>query len=250
MEAEVFEMMRRQEIDHWWFVSRRRIIAKLLRNVGLPKDALILEAGCGSGGNLNLLSEFGRVKGFELDSQARQHAAQLGSAHVEYGKLPDQVPFAGELFDTVCAFDVLEHIEDDKAAMAAISQRIRPGGHLFVTVPAFMFLWSYHDEEHHHFRRYTAARLQSLLKSGGLQPYYLTYYNTVLFPLVAVVRWLKNRRSRPATDLTTPHPLTNALLRTLMSSERHLMPWARLPFGLSLLALARRPLPTDSQAVA
>src|SRR6185312_16486006 len=115
-------------------------------------------AGCGSGGNLPMLAEFGEVSAFELDEAQLQRARERGIGTIARGSIPDALPFEGQRFDLVVMLDVLEHLEDDHAGLAAVLTRLAPGGFFLATVPAFPMLWSSHDVSHHHFRRYSRGQ--------------------------------------------------------------------------------------------
>ena len=153
MEAELYRQMRDLEDRHWWFMGRRVIVASLLRRSGLAKNARMLDLGCGTGGNLAMLSEFGQVVGAELDEHAAQLASDRGLAPIVRGKLPHGLPLDAGVFQCVTLLDVLEHIEDDRATLEAVHRVLAPAGQLLITVPAFPFLWGEHDVAHHHQRR-------------------------------------------------------------------------------------------------
>jgi len=234
--------MRSLEERHWWFVGRRRIVGEILASLALPGHARILDAGCGTGGNLQFLSQFGAVTGVELDDDAAALARERGTWPVVKGSLPDGIPFAAQQFDLIVLLDVLEHIEDDGASLRALQGLLAPGGVLVLTVPAFQFLWSPHDEEHHHKRRYGAAGLRGVIENTGLRLSYLSYFNTWLFPMIAAVRLV--RKVFPANDVgrdvQLPGPAVNAMLRAVFGSERRWIGRLRMPFGVSLLAVARK----------
>jgi len=241
VEAELYQQMRELEDRHWWFVGRRAIVASLLRKSGLPKDARMLDVGCGTGGNLGMLCEFGPVIGAELDENAAQLAHGRGHAPIVRGKLPDALPLSADSFQCITLLDVLEHIEDDLATLKTMNTLLTADGQLLITVPAFPFLWGAHDEAHHHQRRYRAKGLQQRLADAGFEVTTLSYCNFWLFPVVAVVRLL--RRFFPAgnagAELSLPPAPVNRLLATLFSSERHLL-GVGLPFGVSLVVLAKK----------
>lgn len=241
MDASLYQQMRDLEDRHWWFVGRRAIVSSLLRGSGLPNEARILDLGCGTGGNLAMLSAFGDVVGAELDEDAARLARQRGIAPVVRGKLPDALPLDAGAFDCVTLLDVLEHIEDDRATLKAVHKLLAPEGRLLITVPAFPFLWGPHDEAHHHQRRYRAKGLRQLLASTGYEIITLSYCNTWLFPVAAVVRLL--RRCFPGgeagAELSLPPAGINTLLARLFASERHLL-GIGLPFGVSLVVLAKK----------
>lgn len=243
MDPHIYQQMRSLEDQHWWFSGRRQIVGQMLASIDLPKQTRILDAGCGTGGNLNFLSQFGEVTGVELDDGAAALARERGSWPILKGSLPDKMPFAEQQFDLIVLLDVLEHIDDDSTSLRTLQNLLAPGGYMVLTVPAFPFLWSPHDEEHHHKRRYRSAGLQEVIKSAGLRLQYISYFNTWLFPLVAAIRLV--RRLFPASevgrDVELPKPAVNRMLKALFSSERHWIGRHRMPFGVSLLAVARKP---------
>ena len=182
MNREIYIRMAQVEDDHWWFARRRVIVESLLARFGLARGAAILEAGCGSGGNLRMLARRGPVCAMDIDDQAVQFAQARGIGEVAHGRLPDQIPFGDRSFDLVLMTDVLEHLDDDGAALRALRERLRPGGLLLLTVPAFRCLWSPHDVAHHHRRRYRAGQLRKVVSEAGYEICYLSYYNFLLFP--------------------------------------------------------------------
>jgi len=242
MQAELYRQMRELEDRHWWFRGRRRIVSSMLATLPLPSNAKLLDLGCGTGGNLHMLSAFGTVTGVELDANAAQLARARGHAAVLRGRLPDRLPFTAASFDCVTMLDVLEHIEQDAASLVEVHRLLAPGGRLLLTVPAFEFLWGPHDEAHHHQRRYRAGPLRSLLQDAGFQVTRLSYYNSWLFPPVALVRLL--RKGAPVGDagaeLALPPVWMNRALGALFASERHVLRHTGFPFGVSLLALAQK----------
>jgi len=239
MDKDAFDLLAAGERDHWWFRGRRDFIASAMSRAGLPENACVLDAGCGSGGNLPLLRQFGRVFGFEYDATAEAAARARGIATVAHGSLPDGIPFSGTSFDAIGLFDVLEHLEHPVASLQALRDRLTPDGALVITVPALPWLWGPHDEVHQHFRRYTAATLRGHLRDAGLRVEYLSYFNTLLLPL-ALVQRVKERTFGYAVNDLTPSPAVNGLLYRIWRLEGAWIPRWRAPIGLSLLAIARR----------
>lgn len=243
MDPQIYQEMIGQEDTHWWFRSRRSIVASLLDNITLPEHAKVLDAGCGSGGNLQLLASKGELYAFEMNDTAREHAKKRGIATIEAGKLPDAIPFAGINFDLIGLFDVLEHVEDDKSALRALTGRLNTGGILCINVPAYQWLFVRHDRLHHHFRRYSRSELIHKVKTAGLKVEFVSYWNCLLFPVAVLVRILD--RFNVPKDHTIgsrkPSGLLNELLFRLVSVEHFLIPRIRLPFGLSLIMIARKP---------
>ncbi|RLJ59185.1 methyltransferase family protein [Litoreibacter meonggei] len=244
MDRSVYARMNEQEAEHWWFKARRDIIRSAMqRIIPLPEHAAILEAGCGTGGNLQMLSEFGEVDAFEFDDDARATAEAKSGVTIPFGALPTGIPFEGKRYDLVGLFDVLEHVEDDCGSLRALGDHLTDDGVIFVTVPAFQWLWSKHDVSHHHFRRYCKASLSRTAKDAGLEVVQCGYFNSFLLPVAVGMRALKKLVGSEAPDDTMPAPGLNRALYNVFSSERHLLGRVRMPAGLSVMAILRKRKP-------
>lgn len=240
MERAIYDRMRELQRDHWWFAARREILESEIGRLPLPRPARILEVGCGPGGNLELLKRFGEVRAIEPDDESRLYASESAGVTVDGGLLPDGLPDLGGPFDMVCAFDVIEHVDDDAGAVAALGDLLKPGGFLVATVPAYAWMWSEHDAKHHHKRRYAMADFRKLF--AGLKVRRATHFNSVLFPPIAAVRLAKSAAGiRGGDDEAMPSPALNKVLRGLFASERQLLKATDLPFGVSILLIAERP---------
>lgn len=240
MERAIYDRMRELQQDHWWFAARREILESEIGRLPLPRPARILEVGCGPGGNLELLKRFGEVRAIEPDDESRAYAAESAGVVVEGGLLPDGLPDLGGPFDMICAFDVIEHVDDDAGAVAALGQLLKPGGFLVTTVPAYAWMWSEHDARHHHKRRYSMAAYRRLFT--GLKVRRATHFNSVLFPPIAAVRLAKSAaRVRGGDDEAMPAPALNKVLKGLFAAEKQILKAADLPFGVSILLIAERP---------
>jgi SAM-dependent methyltransferase len=243
MERAVFDRMAELDQHHWWFRARRRILKALIeRVVQPPKDARILEVGCGTGHNLAMLKPFGRLEASELDAPARALASKRLGAKVKEAKLPDLSMFERNAYDLVALLDVLEHVPDDLGSLRAIHRRLKPGGALLMTVPANPWMWSAHDAAHHHFRRYTKKQLAELFRRSGFEVQLLSYFNSLLFPLVAVARLVGKVTRKESADDQLPGDAVNAALERVFALEAGMIGRVPTPFGVSLLAVVRRPL--------
>ncbi|MEA3032309.1 MAG: hypothetical protein QOH86_325, partial [Sphingomonadales bacterium] len=146
MERVVYQQMAELDDRHWWYRARRRILAELIRREArLPADARILEIGCGTGHNLAMLSGFGHVDGLELDDEARELSEKRLGRKIMRSPLPGLSEVRDADYDLIGAFDVIEHIDDDDDALAAIAAKLRPGGKFIMTVPAHPWMWTAHD---------------------------------------------------------------------------------------------------------
>lgn len=243
MERQVFERMTELGDAHWWFVARRQILEDVIRRVVNPrKDAQILEIGAGTGHNLDMLSRFGEVSTCELDPVARELAGARLRKPVLEAALPDLSAFPADRYDLIALLDVLEHVEDDRPALAAILGRLRPGGALLVTVPANRWMWSAHDVAHHHHRRYRKSEIVELAREAGFAVEMVSHFNTLLFPLVAAARIAGKLTKRETADDSMPPSPLNRVLTEVFRAERHLVGRLPMPFGVSLIAVVRRPL--------
>lgn len=238
MRPELFVEMAAIQQTHWWFVARREILAAVIGRMGLAPQASILEIGCGTGANLAMLRQQGKLQAMEYDPVAREMAGRLGICPVLAGGLPEPVVFEDGSFDLVCLLDVLEHIGDDEAALARAARLLKPGGSILLTVPAYRWLWSAHDTAHEHRRRYTVAMLMRQARQAGLEVRRAGYFNTLLFPLIAGVRLLGKCLLRPGqSDATLPSPWLNRLLAGIFALERHWVARRGFPFGTSVIAV-------------
>lgn len=242
MHPSLYENMYKIEGSHWWFRGRRKIVETAIRRYLDTSGLSILEAGCGTGGNLEMLSKFGKVAGMELNDHARELAKSRGVAEIFPGRLPDQLPFDICSTDLIVLLDVLEHIGPDVDSLVALGQLLKKNGWIIMTVPAFPFLWSYHDECHHHRRRYTRKSLQNVIAEAGMTVEYISYINSILFPVVALVRILQRLRGRKMhkEEIAVPPQPVNRLLEKLFGMEKVVIGRLRIPFGISLLAVIKK----------
>ena len=253
MESSLYDEYVSIEDTHWWFRGRRQIIATLLRPRMRP-PARIIDIGSGGGAVAQALLEFGSVTACDIDVRCAASVARRAGMSFAYGTA-EAVPFADGSFDLVTAFDVLEHLDDDVKALREMARVARPAGLIAVTVPAYGWMWGRQDEISHHRRRYSRRSLRQAITDAGLTPRRLTAFNTILFPGIAAVRITRRvatrlagggRRSDPSelkSDFSMTKPgLFNNLMAATFSAEAAVLRFVDLPVGVSLLALAERPL--------
>jgi len=239
MERFVYEQMAELDERHWWYCARREVVAALIRRVVRPpKDAAILEIGCGTGHNFPMLAEFGQVDALELDDEARAIAEKRLGRSIMSSPLPQLAGVPERRYDMIGTFDVIEHIDDDHAAVVSIATRLKPGGNFVMTVPAHQWMWSAHDTVNHHKRRYSKRSLRALIDSSPMKLEALGYFNSLLFPVAIAERMASKARGKDGGDLELPPAPLNAALKRAFAAERHLIGRVPLPPGLSLFAVA------------
>ena len=239
MERIVYQQMAELDDRHWWYRARRRIIADLIRREArLPKDAQILELGCGTGHNLAMLAGFGHVEGLELDEEARALSEKRLGRRVMSSPLPELAEVPDRHYNLIGAFDVIEHIDQDEAALASIAAKLKPGGTFVMTVPAHQWMWSAHDVVNHHKRRYSRRALKRLIEVSPLQLERIGYFNSLLFPLAVAERAASKLRGKSDADVKLPPAPLNVALEKVFAAERYLIGRLPLPPGLSLFAIA------------
>jgi SAM-dependent methyltransferase len=246
MQEHTYAIMYRVEGSHWWFVGRRRIIAGFLEQIcaefheeGIERPR-ILDVGCGTGANLELLAQFGDAEGVDVSDEALSFCRARGLRNVRECAA-ESLPFENESFDLVTGLDVVEHLDDDLAGLREMSRVLRPGGRVMVFVPAFMFLWGVQDDVSHHRRRYTLPVLKRRMAEAGLTVERATYANMVLFAPILVGRLLmKLTGFRPASENDINVGPLNGFLGRALGAESWWLRRMNFPFGVSIVCIARR----------
>ena len=253
-DPEFFSKLAQIEDEHFWFCTRNLVIAALTRQITekLASGFHVLEVGCGTGNVLRELERTcanGIVAGMDLFAEGLQFARKRTNCALVQGDV-EKPPFAAR-FDVIGAFDVIEHLPDDRAVLRGVHSMLKPNGVLLVTVPARKALWSYFDEVAHHCRRYECGELKNTLSECGFEVEYLTEFMASIYPLVWLNRRLGTLRRRGAnpeeTDLVLTLrelrvvPIVNGVLKFVLEREaKWIEARGNLPFGTSLLAVARR----------
>jgi SAM-dependent methyltransferase len=234
------------EGQHWWFRARRLLLRDLLARLVWPRQPRILEIGVGSGYNLlEIYPSDARLDGIEPDETLAKVAAARGPAPVfqaSIDRLPSEI--LDGFYDGVTMFDVLEHIQDDAHALQIVNRKLRPGGRVILSVPAYLWLWGQQDVANQHYRRYTLRKLRRKLQAADFTVERMTYFNTFLFPPIAAIRLIARYGRRPHAqegDFIYARNASSSVLLTIFVAERALLRYVNFPFGVSLFAAARKP---------
>ena len=241
MESSEFRLHALVEDEHWWFRARREIILDRLRRLVPPgQGKTVVEIGCGTGGNLRFLSAGYRVMGVDMSPDAVEYARERVDGEIFLGDFREMLADRWQEIDAVLLPDLLEHVPDDRSFLADIVARLRPGGVVLITVPGHPFLWSRHDKILGHLRRYTADEFRRLWKGLGMDEAFVSPFNCLLFPLIALLRMVRTGPDSTESDLKLPSPPVNRLLYGVFAAEKMLLHLAPLPFGVSYLAVLRK----------
>jgi SAM-dependent methyltransferase len=253
MEPQETQPIKIEEDNHFWFAGRTWSLLNMLDRVIEPDgQKRVLDIGCGAGNMFHHLARYGSVVGVDNNPKPLQVARERGY-DVREGMAED-LPFEDEAFDLVSLLDTVEHCDDETAVLRESYRVCAPGGHLVVTVPAFMWLWSHNDELNDHKRRYTAKELREKLVRLGFRIRRMTYNNFLMFlPAAALIVLRRGAEAEP--ELASPHfddesyqvemepvpPVLNTILRGVTWTESQILGWLSLPVGTSIICIAQRP---------
>ena len=254
-----YDVMYSVEDEHWWFVGRRAIVfAQIDAALGLrahrpfarsrcadesdpPARGQVLDIGCGTGANLAPLRRYGHVQAVDVSHRALAFCRRRGETHL-FCASATALPFAGATFDLVTALDVIEHLDDDLQGLREIRRVLRAGAPAVLFVPAFQSLWGPNDDQSGHRRRYRLGALRARVEAAGLRVEHISYANIAMFGPIWLGRKVLNRLGRHAqSENRINHPLVNGLLGRLFASEAGWLRRHSLPFGVSIVCVARNP---------
>jgi len=243
MQEHHYSLVYEEEEKHWWYVGRRRILDTFVNSLSgrfSTHPPRILDVGCGTGANLNMLSNYGDVEGVDVSVQALSYCRERGLKNVKHGTA-EELPFEDATFDLVTALDVVEHLDDDLEGLREIRRVLKPGGFALLTVPAFMFLWGVQDDVSNHRRRYTMAQLRSVVTEAGFTIERETYANIMFFlPVFGVRTFMRVFGLRAQAEYAINVPALNNVFAWLFGLERFWLKRWSLPFGVSAFCVARR----------
>lgn len=242
MLTDEYRRMYENEDRYWWYVSRRELVVDLARKIGLSPSARLIDVGCGTGAIASALGDVCQAAGVDFSTEALRFCRDRGLAGLVRGSA-ERLPLRDETLDAIVATDILEHLDDDVAALKEFRRALKPGGCAIITVPAYQFLWGEHDEALMHKRRYVPKLLADRARAAGFEVEWISFSLCFLFPM-ALTRLLKRRapgdRPPQAQIVPVPHWLNQALIR-FQRWETRLLRFLRLPWGLTVAAILRKP---------
>ena len=242
MKKEMYKSMYETEDYHWYFKSKREIVLGLLDKYA-EKGCKIIDLGCGCGLMLGKLQQYGEVSGVDFSKEAIEYCKTSFSGELYQGNLEDvKLP---QIYDWAVMLDVLEHIEKEKCVLTNIRSALKKNGRIIITVPANMKLWSKHDENCMHFRRYDLAQLEKILGDSGYFVNYISYYNSRLYPIVFWVRKIENllKISNQGSHIEygiKPGVINTMLYKIFSGEKKHILEGKRYNKGVSLICVAQR----------
>lgn len=254
MRADLYGDIYHKEDTYWWHVGKRLLVRSLIERYlrSLPGEVRSLDVGCGAGRVLQMLAEYGRVYGTDLSGLALRFCRQRGFNEVCQADIIAGLPFPEGSFDLITALDVIEHLEDDATGLRSLWEALKPGGLLIVSVPAYQFMFTYWDKILGHQRRYTVKTMQNCLLEAGFEIERISYSNMSILAPVMAVRLIKGLLLRfkgqkqaetieAESDFMPVPPALNKVLIKVYEAENSLLQRFPLPFGLAVLAAARKP---------
>ncbi len=242
MEQHTYAIMNRVEDSHWWFVGRRAILESFLQGI-IEKIKIenprILDVGCGTGANLEMLANFGEAEGVDVSDDALEFC-RLKNLKATKG-LAEELPFADESFDVVTALDVVEHLDDDIAGLKEMHRILKKDGRTLIFVPAFMWLWGVQDDISNHRIRYTKKQIIERLEKAGFAIERATYANWTFFaPILAGRTIMKITGIKPESENNVNVSALNGFFGKIFSAERLWLKNFNFPFGVSIVITARK----------
>jgi SAM-dependent methyltransferase len=244
MQQHTYAIMNRIEDSHWWYVGRRAILESFLEQIVQNskfkiQNSKILDVGCGTGGNLEMLDKFGAAEGVDVSDDALEFCKSKGLT-VHKG-LAESLPFEDESFDVVTALDVVEHLDDDIAGLKEMHRVLKTGGKTLIFVPAFMWLWGVQDDVSNHRIRYTKKQIVERLEKSGFAIERATYANITFFaPILGGRTLMKLTGIKPESENIVNVSALNGIFGKLFGAERFWLKNFNFPFGVSIVIVAEK----------
>ena len=244
MQQHTYAIMNGAENSHWWYVGRRAILESFLEGIiqnpnSKIQNPKILDVGCGTGGNLEMLKKFGAAEGVDVSDEALEFCKSKG-LNVHKG-LAEKLPFADQTFDVVTALDVVEHLDDDIAGLKEMHRVLKTGGKTLIFVPAFMWLWGVQDDVSNHRIRYTKKQIVERLEKSGFTVERATYANWTFFaPILGGRTIMRITGIKPESENNVNVSALNGVFGKLFGAERFWLKNFNFPFGVSIVVVAEK----------
>lgn len=245
MEISTYARESEIEASHWWFTTRRWMFSKIIRSWNPAQDAPILDVGSSSGTNLRMLKDMGftNYSGLDMSDESIRYCREKGLGTVIKGDIC-KLPHGKDQFSLILATDIIEHVENDSLAIRELYRVLKPGGHILITVPAFMSLWGLQDDVSHHKRRYRKRELKERIEDAGIRTETMYYFNYLLFaPIWAARRIINLLKIRAESENDINNPIINFLLTVIFRLDVMTARIIHPPFGVSILAIITKPAP-------
>lgn len=242
MEQSTYAVESRVEATHWWFTERRRLFGRVLQRLALPSNVRILDIGTSTGTNLRLLRDLGfsNFEGVDMSPESVRWCSSKGLGQVTLGDVC-KLPFADETFELVLATDIIEHVDDDFAALREIRRVLKPDGVVLLTVPTFMSLWGLQDDVSHHKRRYRLPQLLKLARRTGLEDIRSFYFNYLLFlPIWSARQIIRLLDLKLKSENEINASWLNGILKLIFRLDVTTAPSVKPPFGVSCMVVAKK----------
>lgn len=239
MELNEYLKLEKMQKDHWWFLGRKKILKGILDSLDINKSK-VLDIGGGMGGNVELLQNYGSVTVIDKEIIAIEKLKKINEINIITGSFPEDFINKTLEYDLVTMLDVLEHFYDDITALRFLYEKMPNGAKLVITVPAYSFLFSQHDKNCHHYRRYTLSGLRKDLENSGFELIYSSYFNSFLFPLALISRFIARLRGETFSTELEPNKIINIILFKIFKIESKFIPRVSFPFGLSIVAVCKK----------
>jgi SAM-dependent methyltransferase len=237
-----YQKMYDHERTYWWFITKRLFIRTFLSSLPKKKNIKILDAGCGTGGNISLLRHYGQVAAVDVSSAAVALCEKGGFPFIIKASI-EKLPFQTHSFDLITLFDVLyhKHIHDDVKTLRYLYTFIKPRGYLLITDCAFQFLYGHHDVNNHARTRYSLPELKGKLHQSGFTVVRGSYIFCFPFIFFVINRLLTSFKVLSASDTEMNiHPIINTFLKKIGAAENSILQYTNLPFGSSVIVLAQK----------
>lgn len=241
MRKDLFEDLYTLEEQHWWHISKRKIVVSCIQDYFKKRSAKILDIGCGTGKNMEELQRFGDVYGLDSSTEALSFCRKRGLKNIKLGSAED-MPFKPNSFDLITLLDVLEHT-DDNQTLQEVYRILQKDGLLIITIPAFKWLWSEWDKVLHHKKRYNKNDIINVLNKNHFTVIYATYLYSFLVLPTLIIRRVKQkffRKKEYTSDFQLSNPLLNWIMSYISKIEFKLAQKITIPIGTTILVVAKK----------